>query len=35
MAADPDVKDWVAALESGDVVKVFPRAIFPGWKNYI
>jgi hypothetical protein len=35
IAADPDVKDWVAALKSGDVVKVFPRAISPGWKNYI
>jgi hypothetical protein len=32
---NPDIREWVRGLETGDVLEVFAMAIFRGWENHV
>ncbi|KAJ7906038.1 hypothetical protein B0H13DRAFT_2194496, partial [Mycena leptocephala] len=31
----PTISDWMRTLRSGDVLKIYPKAYYPGWENHV
>jgi hypothetical protein len=32
---DQSIRNWLAQLQGGDVIQVYPKARYPGWVDFV